>query len=186
MSDSNWRLVESKSLREFRVVNVLESVFEFLPTGVQRSYVVCDSADWVLVIPITKNDEVVFVRQFRHALAQRILEIPGGIMEPGETPTQTAIRELAEETGFVAEQIKVFGPLLPNPALNSARIHIAVATGCSQLVEPHPEPYEDIEIELRQLAEVSEMISAGELQHALCIAAFAITGVHESAMRQEI
>ena len=73
----------------------------------------------------------------------------------------------------------MFGPLLPNPALNNARIHVALATGCLPKVEPHPELFEEIEIELRRLSDVSQMISSGELQHALCIASFAITGVHQ-------
>ena len=180
MTDSNWQLVSSDSLRKFHVVDILENIFEFRPTGEQRSYVACDSADWVLVIPVTTEDDIVFVRQFRHGIAQQVLEIPGGIIDPGETPTQTAIRELAEETGYVAQSIKIFVPLYPNPALNTARIHVAVATGCSQTLEPHPEPHEDIEIELRRRSSVSRMIASGELQHALCVAAFAITGVHES------
>jgi len=98
-------------------------------------------------------------------------------MDPGEEPAETAARELQEETGYVAQRIETYGPLLPNPALNTARCHVAVATGCVQSAIPSPDPFEQIEIELRPLATVSQMIRGGELQHALCVAAFAISGV---------
>ena len=67
-----------------------------------------------------------------------VLEIPGGIMEADEQPAACAARELQEETGFVASRIETFGPLLPNPALNTARVHVAVATGCVQAAAPNP------------------------------------------------
>ncbi len=178
MANSNWQLVRSTTLRDFRVVSVREDTYQYLPTGDERGYAVCDSADWVLIIAVTPEDEVVFVRQFRHGRGELILEIPGGVMDPGESPTDTAIRELREETGFVAENVEICGPLLPNPALNNARIHIAVARGCLPKHPPAPEPFEEMTIELRPLDSVAQMIAGGELQHALCIAAFAVTGVH--------
>ena len=86
MKNSNWRLVSSETLRDFRVVSVRENTYQFAPTGEQRGYVVCESADWVLVIAITPKQDVVFVRQFRHGFGEVVLEIPGGVMDPGETP----------------------------------------------------------------------------------------------------
>ncbi len=171
----NWRLSRTKSLRDFRVLSVQERTFEHVPSGKQKEYVVCDSADWVFVIPITPDNNVVFIRQFRHGRGEVVLEIPGGVMDPGETPQETGIRELREETGYVPETVGMFGPLLPNPGLNTAKYHVAVARGCLPKFEPSPEPFEEIAIELRPLDSVPGMITSGELQHALCIAAFAAT-----------
>ena len=98
-------------------------------------------------------------------------------MDPGETPVETGIRELREETGYVPESIEVFGPLLPNPGLNTAKYHVAVARGCLPKFDPSPEPFEEIAIERRALKSVNEMITTGELQHALCIAAFTVSGL---------
>ena len=173
----NWRLSGTRSLRDFRVVSVQERTYQHLPTGEHKDYVVCDSEDWVFVIPITPDNEVVFIRQFRHGRGEVILEIPGGVMDPGETPEETGTRELREETGYVPESIEMFGPLLPNPGLNTAKYHVAVARGCLPKFDPSPEPFEEIAIELRAFDSVSGMIASGELQHALCIAAFTVTGL---------
>lgn len=126
----HWKCLGSQSLREFRVVSVQEKTYEHLPTGKQRSYVVCDSADWVFVNPVTQDNEVVFIRQFRHGRGEVVLEIPGGVMDPGETPIMTGLRELKEETGYVPESVEMFGPLLPNPGLNTAQFHVAVGRNC--------------------------------------------------------
>ena len=173
----NWRLSGTRSLRDFRVVSVQERTYQHLPTGEHKDYVVCDSEDWVFVIPITPDNEVVFIRQFRHGRGEVILEIPGGVMDPGETPEETGTRELREETGYVPESIEMFGPLLPNPGLNTAKYHVAVARGCLPKFDPSPEPFEEIAIELRAFDSVHRMIATGELQHALCIAAFTVTGL---------
>ena len=178
MCDNDWNFLGSEPLREYRAFQLREDRYRFAPTGAETGFAVCDSEDWVLVIPVTKSNQVVFVRQFRPGLRRLVLEIPGGVMERGESPAETAARELREETGYVAEQIEMSRPLLPNPALNTARFHVAIATGCSQSAAPSPDPFEQIEIDLRPLASVSEMIRQGELQHALCIAAFALTGAH--------
>ena len=174
---SDWIHLGSETLRDYRVLRLRDDKYRFAPTGAETSFAVCESEDWVLVIPVTSDDEVVFVRQFRPGLRQVVLEIPGGVMELDESPTETAARELREETGYVAKQIEMLGPLLPNPALNTARAHIALATGCLPSVSPEPDPFEQIEIDLRPVRSVRRMIAQGELQHALCIAAFGVSGL---------
>ncbi len=88
-------------------------------------------------------------------------------MDPGETPEETGMRELREETGYVPESMQMFGPLLPNPGLNTAKYHVAVARGCLPKFDPTPEPFEEIAIDLRAFDSVSGLIATGELQHAL-------------------
>ena len=178
MIEQHWKLLGSECLREYRTLRVNEDKYQFQPTGAETGFVVCDSADWVLVIPITEDGEVVFVRQFRHAYREVVLEVPGGVMDPGESPAETAARELLEETGYTSQSIEMFDPLLPNPALNNAHCHFAVATGCQRTQTQQLDPFESIEVELRPLATVDQMIRNRELRHALCIAAFAVTQAH--------
>ena len=103
MPHNSWRLIESREVRDYTILRLREDRYRFEPTGAEANFVVCDSADWVLVIPITEDGQIVFIRQFRHAIRQVVLEIPGGIMDGGESPEGTAARELQEETGFTAK-----------------------------------------------------------------------------------
>ena len=177
MKSSNWNLVDSISLRKYRTVEVREDTYEFVNEKQQRGFVVCDSADWVVIIPVTDDQQVVFIRQFRAGIGDVVLELPGGVIEPEENPTESAVRELREETGYVPKNVEICGPLLPNPALNTASYHVAVAAGCKPEFDQQPEPYEDITVELRHVSEIPQMIKSGELKHALCIAALAISNL---------
>ena len=177
MPNDDWTFVGSEQIRAYNVLTLREDKYRLKRNGSETVFAVCDSADWVLVIPLTTDGDVVFVRQFRPGRAEEILEIPGGVMDNGETPAETAVRELREETGFVPTDVRICGPLLPNPAFNTARFHVAVASGCINASTKAPDPFEQIETDLRPLSSVSQMIAKGELNHALCIAAFAISGL---------
>lgn len=174
---SRWSLVKTRSVRQFRTVNLLERTFRHEPSGRERAYAACESSDWVFVIPITKENEAVLIRQFRHGRQQVVLELPGGILEHGESPMEAGIRELREETGYASDRIQMVGPLLPNPGLNTAVFHVAVAWDAYVAQPPSPEPLEEIVMELRPLQEIPEMIVGGELNHAMCVAAFASAGL---------
>ena len=89
----------------------------------------------------------------------------------------SARRELREETGFVAAEVEIVGSLFPNPALNTARVHIAVARGCVRSEERQLDPLERIDVELRPLHELTAMIQSGELCHAQAIAGFTLAGL---------
>ena len=75
-----------------------------------------NSPDFVCIIAVTEKNELLLVRQFRHAVAAATLELPAGHVEPGETPEQAARKELLEETGHVADQFELIANLSPSPA----------------------------------------------------------------------
>lgn len=176
MLEKNWTLLGSRSIADYEFVRIREDQYRFEPSGLEAPFVVCDCADWVLVIPLTPGGQVVFVRQFRHGVQRAVLEIPGGIMDDNETPEQTARRELLEETGFSATSVRLLGTMLPNPAIHSASCHVVLAEGCCHSAEPALDPLENIDVVLRPMADVPAMIRRGELCHALVIAAFALRG----------
>jgi 8-oxo-dGTP pyrophosphatase MutT (NUDIX family) len=161
---------------DYKLIRLREDRYRFEPTQVEADFLVCDTADWVLVIPITREREVVFVRQYRHGIQRVVLEIPGGVCDPGESPEGAAARELREETGFEAGSSRYVGPLMPNAALNNARCHVVVAKDCRLAGAPAPDPLEQLDVVLRPLDDVPAMIRSGELSHALVIAAFACAG----------
>jgi 8-oxo-dGTP pyrophosphatase MutT (NUDIX family) len=174
MPDRSWTLLETRTISEYPFVRIREDEYRFEPSGEVAPFVVCDSADWVLVIALTDDDRVVLVRQFRHGVRQVVLETPGGIVEGDESPEHTAARELSEETGYEAEDVRLLGTLLPNPAINSASCHVVLAQGCRLSSAPAPDALEEIEVVLRPRDEIPAMIRSGELCHALVVAAFGL------------
>jgi ADP-ribose pyrophosphatase len=174
MLHNSWTLLDSRTIADYEFVRLREDWYRFEPTGAEAPFVVCDSADWVLVIALTSDEQVVLVRQYRHGVREVVLEVPGGIVDKEESLEQAAMRELREETGFTAERVRLLGTMMPNPAINSACCHVALAEGCHRTDEPSPDPFEQFEVLVRPLAQVSEMIRTGELRHALVIAAFGL------------
>lgn len=179
MPHNSWTLLGSRYVRDYRVLRVREDRYRFEPSGDETDFVVCESADWVLVIPFTADGQVVLVRQYRHGIRQVVLEVPGGIVDGKESPEETAARELQEETGYVAENIRMIGRLVPNPALNDAHCHVAVAIGCRLAADPSPDPWEKIEVALYPQDQIRSLVRSGDLCHAQVIAAFALLEIAE-------
>ena len=119
MPQRQWTLLGSEAVSDHRVFRIRHDRYRFEPSGQQRDFVVLESPSWVNVIPITAAGKVVLIRQYRHGIRDVTLEIPGGIMEPDETPEAAARRELREETGYTAEKLRSLGRVLPNPAIQN-------------------------------------------------------------------
>jgi ADP-ribose pyrophosphatase len=177
MPDQSWKLLSTRQIADYRILRLREDRYRFEPTQQEADFVVCDSRDWALVIPVTPDGQIVLIRQYRHGVRQVVLEVPGGILDDGETPEASAARELREETGYGAESIRLVGNMFPNPALNTATVHVLLAEGCRIVGEPQPDPFERIDVILRPLADIPGMIAAGEIRHGLVIAAFALVGM---------
>ncbi|MEM9356236.1 MAG: NUDIX hydrolase [Pseudomonadota bacterium] len=178
MDNQSWTFISSREVRTYRTLSIREDRYRFAPRNVEADFVVCDSDDWVLVIAITTDERVILVDQFRHGIGSNVLEIPGGVMEVNESPLEAGARELREETGYVAEQLEALPPFLPNPAINTAKCHVIVATGCRCESATEFDPFEEIDVHLRPLAEIPGLIRRGKLEHGLTIAAFSLADLH--------
>ncbi len=137
-----------------------------------HEFVILHSPDWVNVVPLTDDGQVVLIRQWRHGTEEVTLEIPGGLIDPGESPMIAGARELAEETGYQAERLEPLGWVHPNPALFSNRCYTCLALNCRVVGPPRLEDTEQIQVEMRPLAQVPELILSGEISHSLVVAAF--------------
>ena len=185
MPHPNWTLLASRDVSDHRIFRIREDLYRFEPSGQQREFVVLESPSWVNVIPVTVDRQVVLIRQYRHGVRDVILEIPGGVIEEGESPETTALRELREETGYAAERIWPLGRVLPNPAIQDNYCYLFAADGCRRVDEPTPDPFEQIEVLERPLAEIPAMIRRGEISQTMVVAAFAFMGLVEPRCRQE-
>lgn len=130
------------------------------------------SPDWINVIPLTDEGNVLFVRQYRFGSESFTLEIPGGMCDPGEEPLESARRELLEETGYAAARWTSLGAVHPNPALQPNRCHSFLARGLTSVAPPSPDEHESFEALQLSLDEVRSAISSGRITHSLVISAF--------------
>jgi 8-oxo-dGTP pyrophosphatase MutT (NUDIX family) len=139
-------------------------------SGEEHDFYCIESAEWVNVVPVTTDGQVVMVRQFRHGSQTLTLEIPGGMIDAGETPAEAALRELLEETGYTAERAIPAGAVNPNPALFGNRVHTFVAPGVEKVAEIRNEGAEETWVELVPASEIPRLVRAGEIDHALVLA----------------
>ncbi len=130
-----------------------------------------DSADWVNVVPVTESGEVVMVRQYRHGADRVTLEIPGGMVDAGEGPTRAAARELLEETGYRARELRSLGGVNPNPALFGNRLHVFEARGVEAVAPVRNEGHEHTVVQLVARHELPALVCEGRIDHALVLAA---------------
>lgn len=128
---------------------------------------VLEATDWVNVIALTSDLQVVMVRQFRHGVREETSEFPGGMVDAGESPLQAAQRELLEETGFVSEQWTELGWMYPNPAIQHNRCWIFFARDCGRAAGQSLDLLESIECEMWPVADLSQAFAEGRITHAL-------------------
>jgi ADP-ribose pyrophosphatase len=167
-----WRCIRSHSKQSFRVFSIRTDTTISPRTATEHDFHIIESEDWVNVIPLAPNDQVVMIRQYRHGARKVTLEIPGGLVDLGDTPEKAAARELLEETGYQAEELVKIGVVNPNPALFNNRCYTFIARNIKKISDPMPDQTEDIEVVLIPLIEIPKLISTGEIDHAMVITAF--------------
>lgn len=165
-----WETVESKPVADCRVFKVRE---DFARSGDKRgSFFVLENPDWVNVIAVTKDQQIVLIEQFRHGTGEIITEIPGGMIDDGEDHERAARRELLEETGYTAEEFVFIGKSRPNPAIQNNWIYHYVAVNAEKQEEVAFDEHESVVTRLCHLSEFAQMIKSGEITHSLVVAAF--------------
>ena len=136
-------------------------------------FFVIEAPEWVNIIPLTADDRVILVEQYRHGRGAVSLEIPGGMVDRGDAdPEAAARRELLEETGYGAGRLEAIGSISPNPAIQTNLCHTFLATELEQRGVPASDGSEEIEIRSVELCQIPAMIRAGQITHALVVVAF--------------
>ena len=125
----------------------------------------------VVILPVTSDDHVILVRQWRQPAGQILLEAPSGTREPGEDPMVTAHRELREETGFAAESMSSLGGMWVAPGYSAEYTHAFLASDLHESPLPQ-DAGEDIHVQKLPLASIPEMIRNGDLQDQMTVATF--------------
>jgi 8-oxo-dGTP pyrophosphatase MutT (NUDIX family) len=167
-----WQKISSTPIGNFRIFTMRSDKKVSPRTGQEHDFVILDSVNWVNVIAITPDQQLVMIEQFRHGSNTVELEIPGGMMDAGETsPVVAGVRELREETGYEGELPRVLGRAFPNPATQSNTCFTVLVENCRCL---HPVEFdhgEDLLTRLVPLADVPRLIGEGNITHTLVVTA---------------
>lgn len=168
-----WQRLDTEMVYTCRVFSLRRDRSRSPRTGSDHDFFILDACDWVNVVPLTDDERVVMVRQYRHGVGDFTLEIPGGMVDDEDpSPLVAARREMVEETGWDSDDLVELGAVHPNPAIQGNRLHTFVARGVENRHETHFDTTEETEVELVPLVEIPQLVASGTISHALVVSAF--------------
>ena len=171
----DWRRLSSEVIQDYRFFQLRQDISRHPTSGREHRFFIFEFPDWVNILPLTPEGDVVFIKQFRHGTRELTLEIPGGIVDPGESPKQAATREMFEESGYRSDDAIELGWVHPNPALQENRCWSYLAQNVTrQVADDHivGTSSEAIEVTTVPVVEVPGLLNDKLITHALTIAAF--------------
>jgi 8-oxo-dGTP pyrophosphatase MutT (NUDIX family) len=174
-----WDIIRSERLNSYRIFSTRKDISLSPVTGKDHDFYVIEAPDWINVVPITPHGELVLIKQYRHGIKSPTLEIPGGMVDPGETPLEAAKRELLEETGYASDDWLCIGRVHPNPAIQDNTCYTFLARGVRRVQEPRFDGTEDIASLLIPVQDMHRLVSEGKITHSLVISAFYLYHLHE-------
>ncbi|MBV8728078.1 MAG: NUDIX hydrolase [Candidatus Eremiobacteraeota bacterium] len=134
-------------------------------------YYVRETRGFSSVFALTTDNRVVLVRQFKYGIGRTVLELPSGFIDEGESPQEAAVRELAEETGYVADSMDLTRTFVPDPTNSTTLMHLFLARGARHELAQKLDPTENIEVETVSLTELHDLLRKGEIDSATQVAA---------------
>ena len=161
------KLLASKRIYEGRLVNLRQDAV-VLSSGRETVREVVEHPDCVAIVAINSEDNVVMVRQFRKPVEGVLLEIPAGVIEPGEEPQECALRELEEETGYMAGKMERIGGFYSSPGYSTEFLYLFLATDL-QKGSTRPDEDEIIEVVSIPWEQIPGLIAKGEVCDAKSI-----------------
>ncbi|GAA4780189.1 NUDIX hydrolase [Olivibacter ginsenosidimutans] len=143
-----------------------------MPNGhIVPEYYVLEYPNWVNIVALTRDNEVILVKQYRHGAGKEFLEIPGGVIDEGEDALTAAKREMLEETGYTFDSLEKLVDLYPNPATSTNITTTFLAKGGVKVKEQDLDDQEEIDVLLVSIDEVKQLLKENKIGQALHAAA---------------
>lgn len=163
-----WKDVGTKLLGSFKIFTVRSDRKVSPRTQAEHDFFVIDCANWVNVIAVTPDQQIVMVEQYRHGSNTVELEIPGGMIDAEDgSPVLAGTRELREETGYEGEKARLLGEIYPNPAIMNNVCYTVLVENC-RLVHPVEfDSGEDLITRLVPVADLPRLVAEKKIGHSL-------------------
>ena len=165
--------IESKDIYQGRIIKLRVDTVQ-LPSGRTTTREIVEHEDAVCVVPIDENNNVLMVRQYRKAAQLNLLEVPAGGVEAGETPDETALRELQEEVSVTSGSLRRLSGFWVSPGWATEFMHAYLATDLTPASLPADDD-EYISVERVPLDSIPGLIESGEIQDSKSIASLLLT-----------
>jgi len=178
-----WRRLGSEPHATTRIFDVVRAIYQHPGREQPQDFFVINAPDWVNVVALTPERHLVLVRQFRYGSNDFSLEIPGGVIDPGEDPVAAGVRELREESGYVGASARLLGSVHPNPAMQSNRCHLVLVEEARRVADLDWDPDEELAIMTHPVDEVYAMVNEGKITHALVLNGLLLFRAHWDRLR---
>ena len=162
-----WKVLDSEYLFNVPWLTIRKEKCE-LPNGrIMPAYYTLEYPTWVSAFALTKDNKVVIVKQYRHGLEVISTELPGGVVDKGESPEFAIKRELKEETGYTFESYEYLGKISANPATTNNYMQMYLARGGEKVSEQSLDETEDVEVLIYDIKEVKQLVRENKIVQAL-------------------
>lgn len=173
MKDLKWKTLSSEYLFNDLWFKVRKEKCETPGGKIVDPYYVYEFPTWVGALPVTKDGKIVMVRQYRHALGETMIEIPGGCVDDTDkNPEEAVARELLEETGYSFSSYEYLGRISPNPSTNTNVLHMFLAKEGELVASQKLDENEEIEVVLLSIDELKQLLRENKIvqsMHVACI-----------------
>ncbi len=163
-----WKVLSSEYLFNDNWFKVRRERCETPGGKIVDPYYIYDFSTWVGALPVTEGGKILMVKQYRHAIGETCMEIPGGCVDDTDENLESAIaRELKEETGYAFSSFEYLGKISPNPSTNSNLMHMFLAKGGKKVADQQLDDNEEIEVVEMSMEELKGLMRNNQLLQAM-------------------
>jgi len=168
-SPALWNVLDESLHADCKIYSIFKRHCQHPVNQKEGDFYVIKTSDWTQAIPLTSNDELILVNQYRFASEALSWEFPGGALDADETPIAAAARELKEETGFIGKNPKIIGSCRPNPAIIDNHAYFVLIEACEFKESTQWDHHEELQIAAVPVEDVFKMAVEEKISHALSL-----------------
>ncbi len=165
-----WTILNEEKIYSTSIFSLNRQECQLRNGKIMPAYYVMNFPNWIHVLPLTAQKEIIMVKQYRQGTQDWFLEFPGGSFDSKDKdPKVSGQRELLEETGYKSNQWEEIMCIYPNPAFQTNKLYIYMAFDCLKTQEPQLEPFEELELKVLSFEELECLSKEGKINHALML-----------------